>query len=92
MPPLVSVLLPVFNSEKFLSQALTSLSAQSFANFEVIAIDDGSTDRSGDMLVAHAAADRRFVVTRRENRGLDRDAQRVDLDGAGAVSGPDGRG
>ncbi|MBU2962676.1 glycosyltransferase [Citreicella sp. C3M06] len=66
----MSVLLPVFNSEKFLSQALTSLSAQSFADFEVIAIDDGSTDRSGDMLAAHAAADPRFHVTRRENRGL----------------------
>lgn len=45
-PPLLSVIIPVFNGERYLSQAIESVLAQTFQSFELIVIDDGSTDRS----------------------------------------------
>ena len=48
--PKVSVLLPVYNAERFLNYSLDSLFAQSFQDFEIVAIDDGSTDRSSSIL------------------------------------------
>lgn len=53
--PRVSVLLPVWNAEKFLGEALDSLAVQTFCDFEVVAVDDGSTDRSGELLRTAAA-------------------------------------
>ncbi|MBM5571773.1 MULTISPECIES: glycosyltransferase family 2 protein [Deefgea] len=68
--PTVSFLLPCFNSAAFLQQTLDSISAQTFKDFECIAIDDGSTDATLNLLQAHAAKDARFVVITRENHGL----------------------
>ena len=68
--PFVSFLLPCFNAEQFLQATLDAISAQTFKDFECIAIDDGSTDRTATILRAHAAKDARFVVISRENRGL----------------------
>lgn len=68
--PFVSFLLPCFNSAAFLQQTLDSISAQTFKDFECIAIDDGSTDATLSLLQEHAAKDARFVVISRENRGL----------------------
>lgn len=48
--PCVSVLLPVYNSERFIGEALESLAMQTYRNFEVIAVDDGSTDGSSEIL------------------------------------------
>lgn len=53
--PSVSVIFPVYNTEPYLEQALDSLAAQTMRDFEIIAIDDGSTDRSGEILRARAA-------------------------------------
>jgi glycosyltransferase involved in cell wall biosynthesis len=69
MTPAVSVILPVFNAEQFLWEALESISRQTFTDFEVIAVDDGSTDTSGLILEKKAAEDPRFSVISQQNRG-----------------------
>ena len=68
--PLVSVVLPVFNAQPYLRDALTSVLGQTLTDFEVIAIDDGSTDASGRILAEQAGMDARIRHMSRENRGL----------------------
>ena len=68
--PRVSVVLPVFNAEPYVGEAVESILAQSLADFELIAIDDGSTDGSPGILTGFAARDSRVRVITRENRGL----------------------
>jgi hypothetical protein len=68
--PLVSVLLPVHNAERYLAEAIESILNQSFHDFELLITDDGSTDRSGQILQAYAAQDKRIRLLSRENRGL----------------------
>jgi len=68
--PSVSVVLPVYDGEAYLAQAVGSILAQSLKTIELIAIDDGSRDRSLEILRAHAAADPRLRVVARGNRGL----------------------
>lgn len=68
--PRVSIVLPVFNAESYLGEAVESLLAQSLADFELIAIDDGSTDGSGRILEGFAVRDSRVLLVSRENRGL----------------------
>jgi glycosyltransferase involved in cell wall biosynthesis len=70
MLPLVSILLPVFNGEPFLAAALASLLGQTHPDFEIIAIDDGSTDASLETLRAAQQHDHRIRIVTRENRGL----------------------
>ena len=62
--PAVSVLLPVRNAAPHLRSCLESLARQTLADFEVVAVDDGSTDGSGALLEDWAARDRRFQVLR----------------------------
>ncbi len=54
----VSVVLPVYNAERFVVEAVESILGQSLAAFELIVIDDGSTDRSRDLLAASPPATR----------------------------------
>lgn len=61
--PLVSVIVPVFNSERFLDACLGSLEKQTLGDIEIICIDDASTDGSRDILMAHAGRDPRVQVT-----------------------------
>lgn len=68
--PLVSVLLPVYNCEEYLEETLNSLSIQTYDNFEIIAINDGSTDGSLAILERYAARDPRCKITSQKNRGL----------------------
>jgi glycosyltransferase involved in cell wall biosynthesis len=73
MNPTVSVLMPVYNSEQFLAQAIDSVLAQTWTDFEFIIVDDGSTDQTGAILQAYAARDRRIVLQRHgRNLGLTR--------------------
>lgn len=62
--------MPVFNTAKYLQQALDSISCQTHVNFELIVIDDGSTDGSPELLKSHAKSDHRMRLVLRENRGL----------------------
>ena len=49
--PLVTVLMPVYNAEKYLSEAIDSILAQTYKNFEFLIINDGSTDRSESIIL-----------------------------------------
>lgn len=64
-----SVIIPVYNSEKFLKECLESVINQTFKDFEVICINDGSTDRSKDILEEYADNDNRIKVYSQENKG-----------------------
>ena len=68
--PLVTVLLPVFNAEKYLQDALESILQQTYKNITILAIDDGSTDKSLEILRAANNKDSRLIIITRENRGL----------------------
>lgn len=64
-----SIVIPVFNAAAYVEDCLKSVSNQSFADFECICVDDGSTDGSWDVLSAHACADSRFRPIRQANAG-----------------------
>lgn len=64
--PRVSIGLPVYNGERYLAQALDSLLAQTFGDFEVIVCDNASTDGTGEIARAYAAKDRRIRYVRNE--------------------------
>ncbi len=66
---LVSVIVPVYNVEKYLDQCLASIEAQTHANLEVLCINDGSTDGSLAIMRAHAERDPRIRVINKENGG-----------------------
>lgn len=66
---LVSVIVPVYNSEKYLKSALESVREQSYRNLEVLLIDDGSTDASPEICDDFARLDDRFRVIHQENKG-----------------------
>ena len=68
--PAVSVVLAVYNAGGYLRPAVASVLAQTFADFELIAIDDGSTDGSGAVLAKFAAADPRVRLVTQPNAGL----------------------
>lgn len=68
--PLISVVLPVYNGEKYLKSSLDSIISQTFTNFELIAIDDGSNDSSLSILKNYERMDSRVRVISRENKGL----------------------
>ena len=68
-PPL-SVAMSVYNGERFLAEAIESILAQDFPDFEFLILDDGSTDGTADMVRAFAARDWRIRPIIRENRGL----------------------
>lgn len=67
---LVSIVVPVYNVEKYLCECVDSILAQTYKNLEIILIDDGATDRSGSICDAYAAADARVKVIHKQNGGL----------------------
>lgn len=67
---LVSIIIPVYNSEKYLDQCLTSIMTQTYQNIEILLIDDGSTDQSGAICDTYAAKDSRIHVFHNSNRGV----------------------
>lgn len=68
--PLVSVIVPVYNVEKYLDRCLESIVKQTYGNLEIILIDDGSTDASGDLCDAWSKKDTRIKVQHFENCGV----------------------
>ncbi len=67
--PLISVIVPVYNVEKYLEKCLDSILSQTFRDFEVILIDDGSGDGSGEICRRYAQEDKRVRYVRQENGG-----------------------
>lgn len=70
MDALISIIIPVYNVEKYLRRCLDSVIAQTYTNWECLLIDDGSTDSSGAVCDEYAAKDSRFVVVHKQNEGV----------------------
>lgn len=68
--PKVSVILPVFNSEEYLRRSIESVLSQSFHDFELIIVDDGSTDKSLDIIQEYEVLDSRVTVVHQNNSGV----------------------
>lgn len=68
--PAVSVIIPVYNTERYLPQCLESVLGQSFQDFEVIIVNDGSTDRSAQIIQEFAQKDTRISIIEQLNKGL----------------------
>lgn len=66
----ISIILPVYNGEKFLSETLNSIVSQNFDKYELIIINDGSTDRSKDIIDDFAARCNKIVVINQSNSGI----------------------
>ena len=70
--PKVSVIVPVYNTEKYLPRCINSILAQTFTDFELILVDDGSTDNSGQICDDITLKDYRTIVIHKENAGANR--------------------
>ncbi|MEO5690820.1 MAG: glycosyltransferase family A protein [Candidatus Saccharimonadales bacterium] len=68
--PFVSVIMPVYNAERYLEQAIESILAQSYTDFEFIIINDGSTDKSWDIITSYAEQDPRIKSINQQNKGV----------------------
>lgn len=68
--PIISVIIPVYNVEKYLTKCIDSVLAQTYPHLEIILVDDGSTDASGQMCETYAKQDKRVRVIHQQNAGL----------------------
>lgn len=68
--PMISVIMPVYNGEKYLREALDSILNQTYKDFELILIDDGSKDKTLEIMQKYKQEDNRIVLISRENKGL----------------------
>lgn len=67
--PLVSVIAPIYNVERYLDQCLSSIRSQIHQNLEIICLNDGSTDNSLEIIQKHAAEDDRIIIVDKKNEG-----------------------
>ncbi len=70
MQPKVSVVVPVYNTKKYLSECLQSITSQTYKNLEIIVVDDGSTDGSDKICDYFSSKDRRIKVIHKKNEGV----------------------
>lgn len=77
----ISVIIPVYNVKKYLRKCVESVTSQTYKNLEILLVDDGSTDGSGEMCRKLAESDKRILVIHKENGGLS-DARNVGMDAA----------
>lgn len=68
--PKISIIVPIYNGEKFVQRCLNNITSQTFRDFEAILVDDGSTDRSGAVCEEYAKKDNRFRVLHQKNAGV----------------------
>ncbi|RQD92541.1 glycosyltransferase family 2 protein, partial [Campylobacter hepaticus] len=67
--PLISIIIPIYNVESYLKECLDSVVNQSYANLDIILIDDGSTDKSLDIALQYLRKDERIFLISKENGG-----------------------
>lgn len=70
MDSLVTIIVPVYNAEKYLNRCVDSILSQDYPNFELLLMDDGSTDASGTICDAYGQKDARVKVVHKENSGV----------------------
>lgn len=70
MAPKISIIIPMYNVEKYLRRCLDSVKNQTFTDWQAILVDDGSPDKSGEIAESYATCDKRFIVVHKENGGL----------------------
>lgn len=70
MAPKISIIIPMYNVEKYLTRCLDSVKNQTFDDWVAICVDDGSPDKSGEIAEGYAKNDKRFIVVHKENGGL----------------------
>ena len=70
MTPKISVIVPVYKVEQYLPRCIDSILAQTFTDFELLLIDDGSPDNSGKICDEYAAKDARIRVFHNQNQGV----------------------
>ncbi len=70
MNPPLSIIVPVYNVENYLCQCIDSILNQSYTDFELILVDDGSQDRSREICDRYAFEDKRIIVVHKQNGGL----------------------
>ena len=68
--PQISIIVPVYNVEKYIRRCVESILAQTYSAFELILVDDGSSDRCGDICDEYAEKDHRIIVIHQENHGV----------------------
>ena len=74
---MIDVIMPIYNASEFLEEAIRSLQTQTFTQFRVIAIDDGSTDASVELYRSLTKDDARFQLIQQENAGVARTLNRA---------------
>lgn len=77
--PVVSIVMPTYNVEKYISAAIVSVINQTYSDWELLVIDDGSTDNSNSVAQVYANKDLRIKVIKKENGGLS-DARNYGID------------
>jgi len=82
--PLISIVMPVFNGESFLAEAIESVLAQSYQNFELIVVDDGSTDLSAHIVQSFRAQSTKIQLLKQVNQGVTAARNRGILAGTGS--------
>jgi len=68
--PLVSIVMPAYNAAEYIDSAIESILSQSFKNFELLIIDDGSTDDTVKIIKSYSKKDKRIIFVSRKNKGL----------------------
>ena len=81
MEPVISVIVAIFNVENYIERCVDSICSQTYTSLEIILVDDGSTDRSGEICDRYAREDSRIRVIHKKNGGLS-DARNAGLDSA----------
>ena len=70
MPPAVSIIVPVYNAERTIGRCIESILNQEYTDFELLLVNDGSTDASGSLCDGYAAKDARIRVIHKKNGGV----------------------
>lgn len=83
MNPQISVIVPVYNGERYLHECIDSILIQSFTNFELILVDDGSKDESARICYDYAKKDHRVRVIHKQNEGINATRRRGVLEANG---------
>ena len=68
--PIISIIVPVYNVADYLARCIKSIIAQTYSNIEIILVDDGSTDGSGEICDFYAEQDERIQVVHKTNEGV----------------------